>query len=490
MSHGQVSTFSKVFSPTSYDPLTGKYNHKTPNQFARQLSFQYGNRTVTSLDSTLNDYREDIRTKLAAFFGIPNPLRFGIIVGQQDLQIYYKKLTLWKIFKNLAGWEDGKTLGRQIFNGIISPVVFIKNILGVIFFTTKNTAKLLTEYLPGLIADGFDDLGKYCDHRLDKIGFTEKYNEDTEIFSWLALWKIFWHSIHFLSTIGFSLAKSIQILGRTITSPFDSTCAGWYSGTEWGKEFASYFTENETTQKYFSYLTGALLSGTSILFTAGIYTGLMFPFVFGLAPALGIHLSGAASQLSLWFSKTILKEVLTYIGTHIITPFLAELGISVTIKSVTLGTMAMMAASATIVSTAVGTGVWQLVDKAQAKFREEENANQPKSITDYFDEEDYVTTSTSIDKYLEENRIKSTKKRESIKIESGKENNFFANCFSFISCCYSSPPQENNKPDEFIRVRVKSKIFTTNPGLHWNLGSDTVPSQLPRQDSRSIGRIY
>src|SRR5262249_43247042 len=127
-----LSTFSRVFSSSSYNTASGKFNGQTIDEIVDDFledDFDYQYESVDfykdriraqyreQVIAAINEYCEDDLTKVSSFFRLPNPVR----LKNENKKIVYQKLTGIILFLNFFGWQENKTLGRQIINVISAP---------------------------------------------------------------------------------------------------------------------------------------------------------------------------------------------------------------------------------------------------------------------------------------------------------------------------------------------------------------------------------
>ena len=94
-----------------------------------------------SSQAHIDEYRFHPLILMTSFLGWPNRVHMG------------EEISVWKMIKNLCGWEDFKSTGRNIFNILKMPVVLPFNLAMVAFTTARNIVKLVTEFLPAVLAN-------------------------------------------------------------------------------------------------------------------------------------------------------------------------------------------------------------------------------------------------------------------------------------------------------------------------------------------------
>lgn len=396
-SRDNQSTFSQVYASTSYDPVTDTYDRKTIAEIRTEVNNRFG--TLFSnreIQTQLEQYREDFWTHLATFFGLPYPVEFEVLKIGQNSILKYKPLTIGKLLSNLAGLEDDKTVGITWLNRILSPLTFLKNVVVAICSTIQNTAKLFTEYAPAMIANHARKEAERAWNEVKRGNFFSLFG--------LAIYG----SI-------FLAARGVQLIGRTVTSPFQSVRAGWFTGNEYGERFARLIgIRNEKALTAARWIGGVLMAGLSSVVTAAIYTALVFPILIGAAPAMGVHLSPLMSQFGSLFTNTAIGDLLTTLGFYM-GAALMKIGITSFIASnltpIAIGAITFLTPFASLVYTTVGTIISELVEAAKVWLRYNNNhtisfiGNDTASIQkEFFSDTENTQKNDIIEKIHSENK--------------------------------------------------------------------------------------
>lgn len=340
-----ASTFSNVFSSSSYDAASGKFNSQTVDEIVKdfldesckgqdslyirsQLKEQY----EKAVRQKILEYREDWLTKLTSFFGWPNQVRFQL---DEKGEVTYEPLTGLRILLNFVGWQSGKKFfWRQIINFVTAFIYTVpKNIFWVVATTLHNSLKYVFEYIPGYIAEDIIaplilEMAETMPPVLDEI-INEKWDENDDFasqavnqasnyFLYILGYAGFYTSAFSLSAV-YGLVKGIQVFDRAIISPVDSVKAAlfWSLGDDPGAG---------------NYLLAITLSLLSIAVTTTVYT-LLFPLLIAAAPGLFAPILTKLSTL-LGSILTNSSPMLLFFQNSIITPLLLQLGVTTTFAPV------------------------------------------------------------------------------------------------------------------------------------------------------------
>lgn len=250
-----LSALTRTYPPDGWDPIELTYNGKTKKKWG-----------IKSID--VNDYLSNPVTFISSFFGLPNAC------------LDKEKPSWLNVLKKTAGWQDNKSLGRSIFNGVKAPIVFLINIAFALLTTALNIIKIFTELLPRLAIVGCE----IARRRARKNSF-----------------------LYYLATAGMYFFKGLYFIGRAITSPANNIRASWKAG----HELATAIAGEGRMGTVLGAVLGGLLAAISLAITATTYT-LAFPFAIKMLPtALGQVVTAAINVLS---------TPLSFLGTHVIMP--------------------------------------------------------------------------------------------------------------------------------------------------------------------------
>lgn len=327
-----ASAFSKVYWPDSYDGASNRFNYQ-PIEDINKRFFGDSKLAHEENNSSIKHYRRHFLILLTTFFGLPN--RFELD----------ESITLAKIGKNLQGLQEGKNDQRTEFNNNILVRIYsvVKSILFAAFITAQNTLKLATEFLPALIAEIFFAIARPI-FRLCKQTLTAKWTLSNLLMVTCLLAPLF------ISTLIFTVAKTIQLAGRTITSPINSVRSAWFS-SHTINHFLADRVSDHPAMKLLGYAAGLILSLMSIAATTSVYM-ILFPLLVNMTPMLHIHIH--------------------YVGSNFLWPLLMKMGI---FMEPALETVAAIIGICTgLAVTTFGPIIQQVVDAFRYQWRVSDNA--------------------------------------------------------------------------------------------------------------------
>jgi hypothetical protein len=333
-----AAAFSKVYSPDSYDVPSGEFNYQTTEDITR--IFFKDKKSIREYDffhiediAPIKKYRWHPIILLTTFFGLPN---------QCEL---HEEITWEKIGKNLRGLQDGKNTIRTEFNNniLIQTLTVMKNLVFAVFKTMQNILKLATEFLPALISEIFFAIA------LPIFRLCREAWKDEQDFKTLLMTGIL--AIPFLiAAAGFTIAKIIQLAGRSITSPIDSVGAAWFTGRLINNLLKA-FVSDHPAMKLLGYAAGFTLSLVSIAATTAAYM-ILFPLLISMTPALWIHI--------------------TYFGSNFLLPLLLKIGI--VMEPALESVAAIIGISTGLAVTTIGPVLLSIYNSFKNKWRLNDNA--------------------------------------------------------------------------------------------------------------------
>lgn len=320
ISDGFLAAFADVFTASSYDPITGKFNYLTLEEIAHSFHLeQYNPHQIHKfLLDEINRYRQQPLVLFTSFIGLTNQSEFR---ENDENKIYIEDLTWEKILFNLQGLQEEKSDERKRLNKYLSPFVLIKNIVFAGLISLQNLVKVFTEFLPLLLVRSFEFLMNYSMNTLDEI-----WSRDNVVLNML-------HSIlpvlaFIFACTGYLLIKPVYLIGRAFSSPIDSIKAAWYGGLSLNDFFDKKLLKKYPALKIIGYSAAVLLSMISIAATATLYA-FLFPLMITAIPGVSTWLSSALINTS--------SSALGFISSHVIIPLLTKLGLSATLDPLVVG---------------------------------------------------------------------------------------------------------------------------------------------------------
>lgn len=156
-------------------------------------------------------YKTDALSRVAGFIGLPNRLDKGI-----------EEQSIANLAKNFIGYQSNVSLGRKVVNVVTMPITVALNLLNIPFRLMTNTAKVVTEFLPGLAMWG-------CEKAMaNLVKFLKSKGPITPLKVLAVLGLVF-------ATLGYIIANQAYMIGRAITSPINAVKDAWHQGCKKSK---------------------------------------------------------------------------------------------------------------------------------------------------------------------------------------------------------------------------------------------------------------
>lgn len=218
---------------------------------------------------------------------------------------------------------------------LIKPILsFALNMISMIFKLPKNIVKLVTEFIPALMAN-------LCKEGISKAHFILSDNNASTTKKFAA------HLLGVASYTGFVIFKGIHIVGRAITSPYNSMVAAY----QFGVSKFSNIIQNEKWRKAigvtFFLLSAALTISIYAVLLPLVLTHLIAPIAAKIVTALPAHISGFVMN-----ATNMLAPHLSTIGNFIHSVF-SSLYTSLAISPIHTGVAIIASAAITTVGNAL-----------------------------------------------------------------------------------------------------------------------------------------
>ena len=231
--YGQfISTYTMVYSPDGFDPVLKKLNGKNI-QHGRAIDFYYHPLTL-----------------ITSFLGLPN----GNPTIHDDVDENTSVQSIGNLFWRLLSWDDNQAIGLNVLR---APIAAAFHLLMVIPKFIVNIAKLITEFLPTLASQIAGKIARNIGIQLERQVNREEKNY-AAIIGWGALYGA-------TKTIEFAF-KTMNFVGRAITSPILNMRSAWYGGDQLGHWLADQLGAGKNTKK----IIRAVMANTFSLFTGAL----------------------------------------------------------------------------------------------------------------------------------------------------------------------------------------------------------------------------
>lgn len=255
---------------------TNKDGFFSTQHFGDEKSTQYLKNLEARSTSKLN-LIHPVRL-LLNFFGLPVQTRPDDDNAKQLIVNAFLNLIDWHTshkYKKVANWR------RLLDFTMIKPILsLVLNLISMVFKLAKNILKLITELLPALMAN------------LCREGISESHAMVSAKDATPGK-KALGYLLGAAAYTGFFIFKSVHVVGRAITSPYNSMMAAY----QFGYEKSSTVFENEKLKKavgvVFLLLSAALTIGIYSVLLPLVLTHLVAPLASKIVTALPAHIGEA-----------------------------------------------------------------------------------------------------------------------------------------------------------------------------------------------------